>query len=334
MIEQIKPKLKKIIKKRYRVERNDVHVDKAIDGVGADYYSKEAFLLAKQLRRKPLDIANEIAEDWKSSQQYSVGSKMEANVAEPGYLNFNIDDGLLHENLADILKQKNKYGHPREKRELKVLIEYFQPNIAKPLHIGHMRSAIIGDSLFRINALCVDEIGSDTHMGDWGTQFGILLYAYKKYGDDKIIKTDPINELNKLYIKANTEIEAKPELRELAKAEFVKLEKNDKENRRLWQQFVKWSEERFFEIYDLLDIKKHKHNWPESFYEDKMQAVIDDVKKQKLGRESEGAFIIEFPEEKKIPPLLLLKKDGSSLYALRDLAADKWRKIDFGRGPT
>ena len=282
---------------------------------------------------KPMDVAsvilNEVKDLDSSSPSAPQNDKMSVTVAAPGFLNFTLPEDTLHKNLREIIQQGEVYGALPSKRQEKVLVEYFQPNIAKPLHVGHMRSAIIGDCLYRTEKLFSETVESDTHMGDWGTQLGLLLYAYRQWGDDAVIEKDPINELNKLYVRINEEIEAKPELREAGKAEFVKLEQGDKENRELWQKFVDWSMERFLRINDLLDISKFDHHWPESFYEDKMPAVLDRLKKEKLLVESEGAQIVDL-DSYKLGTAVIVKSDRGTTYLLRDLATYLYRKHEQG----
>ena len=169
-------------------------------------------------------------------------------------------------------------------------------------------------------------------MGDWGTQFGKLIVAVKRWGDLRDIEKseNPIKLLVDLYVKFHDEAENDKTLEDEARNWFLKLEKKDIEATDIWKRCIVLSKKEFERIYKKLNISPFDTTYGESFYEDKMQSVLKDVKEKKLGRESEGAFIIEFEEQKKKPPLLLLKKDGSSLYGLRDLAADKWRKSEYG----
>lgn len=335
MKHEIKTLIKGAVKKLYPGVEVEFSVDFAPDKVDADFASNVALILAKKVGKKPMEVAEEIISAIVPSPRPSTvprgvpsparGEGFNVEAMAPGFLNFKVNDEVLYKNLAEILKQKDKYGEPEKKNKVAVLVEYFQPNIAKPLHIGHMRSAIIGDCLFRLEQLFVKKVESDTHMGDWGTQFGLLLYAYKQWGDEKIVSKDPIAELNKLYIKVNAEIEKKPEVRDLGKAEFVKLEQGDKENKKLWEKFVKWSMERFAGIYELLDIRKHDHNWPESFYEDKMPPVIEMLKKAGLLKESQGAQIVDLAAYN-LGTAIIIKSDGGTTYLLRDIATYLYRK--------
>ena len=322
MKEQIREAIQKAIAKAYP-EDKDIKFDVDHAEPHADFASNVAMVLAKPLGKKPMDIAEEIA----SSLSAPRNDNFQVAVAPPGFLNFNISEEYLENNLRDIVRQKDDYGSPEKKSKQKILVEYFQPNIAKHLHVGHMRSAIIGDCLYRLNKLFVKKVESDTHMGDWGTQFGLLLRAYKKWGDEKTVSLNPLEELNKLYVKINHEIENNPGLKEEGKREFVKLELGDKENRKLWKQFVHWSMERFLKINKLLEISEFDHHWPESFYEDKMPAVVEGLKKKKLLTESQSAQIVDLSKYA-LGTAIIIKSDGGTTYLLRDLATFIYRKHD------
>jgi len=320
MKEQIRSLIQKTIAELYTDYKDIVFtVDYAPENIEADFASNAALVLAKKIGKEPGEVAREIASAAKG------GLAMTIEAAPPGFLNFKLDISEFYGILDLILKQKGKYGEPSRKNKEKVLVEYFQPNIAKHLHIGHMRSAIIGDCLYRINKLFSKKVESDTHMGDWGTQFGLLLCAYKKWGDEETISLNPIDELNKLYVRVNGEIEINPSLKDEGKKEFVKLEQGDGENRKLWKRFVDWSMEKFLLINELLDISKFDHHWPESFYEDKMAAVVERLKKKKLLTESEGARIVDLSRHN-LGTAIIMKSDGGSTYLLRDLAAFIYRK--------
>ncbi|MDQ3018874.1 MAG: arginine--tRNA ligase, partial [bacterium] len=210
-----------------------------------------------------------------------------------------------------------------------VVVEYFQNNIAKPPHVGHLRSAVIGDSLIRILKFLGYNAISDTHVGDWGTQFGILLYAYKTLGDRTIVEQDPIQELNKLYVAMSAKIEEQPELRDLGKAEFQKLEAGDAENRELWEWFVKVSLDDFERYRQLLGILPFDYNFGESFYEDKMQAVLKVLSEKGLLTTGETGEIYVDLGEQGLGRCILVKSDGATTYHLRDFATYMYRKEHF-----
>ena len=330
-----------------------------------DYSTNVALVLAKKEKKSPKEVAVQIIKKIKEIDSGSPSPRIKSGVVESGmtvsedkeidserksgmihlrrgfggqaggvfekieevkgFINFLLSQKFLTSQLSQILESKEKYGSSNIGEGEKVLVEYFQPNITKPLHLGHLRTAMIGDSIFRILSFLGYSAESDTHLGDWGTQFGILLYGYKEYGDPKVIEKDPIAELNKLYVKVNSEIEKNLELKEKGKAEFVKLEKGDKENRELWKKFVEWSWKEFEVIYEDFGIRKHDHNWSESFFEDKMPSVIEELKKKGLLKESEGAQIVDL-EEFNLGVAIIIKSDGGTTYLLRDLATFIYRK--------
>lgn len=294
-----------------------------------DFATNASLILAKSAGKKPKGLAEEIVSKIDQSKFESV------SIAGVGFINFR----LKNEELLKLLDHSSGLRPPaRGEGEIeKILLEYFQPNIAKPLHIGHLRTAIIGDAIKRMMLYTGQNVESDTHMGDWGTQFGVLILAYKKYGDPKQIEKDPITELNKLYIQINREIEKDPELHEQAKLEFVKLEQGDEENKKIWKQFVDWSLEKFLKINDLLDILPFDHHWPESFYEDRMPEVVAKLKKKKLLKKSKGAQIVNLSayaqgyggsaealakagEKQNLGIAVIIKSDSGTTYLLRDLA--------------
>lgn len=283
-----------------------------------DFASNAALILAKVAGKKPVDLAQEIIDNLDKSFFEKV------ETAGAGFINFRVKDAEL---IKSLTPQPSHFIPHKDK----ILLEYFQPNIAKPLHIGHLRTAFIGDSLKRMMKYAGWNVESDTHLGDWGTQFGVLILAYKKYGNDEQINKDPIGELNKLYIKLNQEMEGNEALYEEAKQEFVKLEKNDTENRKIWERFTSWSLEVFDRVKDQLDLLPFENNWPESFYEDKMPQVLENLKAKKLLVESQGAQIVNL-EKQKLGIAVLVKSDGGTTYLLRDLATFIFVKQQgFGR---
>src|SRR3989344_4310269 len=253
-----------------------------------------------------------------------------------GFINFYLSESFFSESLTEIFKLGENFGKSNLKVGKKVLVEYSSPNIAKPFTIGHLRSTIIGDSISRILEFSGFEVTRDNHLGDWGTQFGKLIVAIKKWGNFEALENDPepIKTLVDLYVKFYEEAEKDTTLKEEGRKWFAKLENKDEEAMIIWHKCIDLSMKEFNKVYDRLSVSKFDTVLGESFFENKMKDVINDVKAKNLGKESQGAFIIEFSEEKKLPPLLLFKSDGSSLYALRDLATDKWRKYQYGNDIT
>jgi len=286
-----------------------------------DYATNAALVLAKALGKSPNDVAKEILAKMEISEFESI------TVAGAGFINFRLKTERLLDQITDSNEPafaETSAGEQTTRSE-KILVEYFQPNVAKPLHIGHLRTAIIGDCLSRMLKFLGHHVESDTHMGDWGTQFGQLILAYRKYGNPELVANDPINELNKLYVKINQEIEKNPVLYDEAKQEFVKLERGDPENLAIWKKFVDWSMAKHLQINELMGIQKFDHHWPESFYQDKMPAVLMELKIKGLLKESQGAQIVDL-ENQGLGVALIVKSDGGTTYLLRDLATFIYRK--------
>jgi arginyl-tRNA synthetase len=299
-----------------------------------DFATNVALTLSKQLKKSPIEIAKNIVEKINKNK---IDDVEKVEVAGPGFINFYLSNQYFTNEIEGVLKQKESYGGKKLTfiNKLfggkKVIVEYSSPNIAKPFTVGHLRSTIIGDAVANILAFTGHNVIRDNHLGDWGTQFGKLIVALKKWSSiEAIEKSDkPIKDLVDLYVKFHDEAEKDKTLEDEGRAWFTKLEKGDREAREIWQKCVKLSLKEFDRIYNVLDVVFDTSHG-ESFYEDKMAEVILDVKKAGIAKESEGAYLVFF-ENEKYPPLMLLKTDGSSLYALRDLATDKWRKKKYGQ---
>ncbi|HVY67391.1 MAG TPA: arginine--tRNA ligase [Patescibacteria group bacterium] len=290
-----------------------------------DFTTNVAMILAKKLKVSPVQVAEKLADQLKIQDSHGTFSEISP---QGGFINFKLSPGHLRGSLKTILEQGELYGCSLAGGGQKVLVEYFQNNVAKPPHVGHLRSAVIGDCLLRIFRAQGYKAVSDTHVGDWGTQFGILLFAYKEFigagGDRQQIETDPIEQLNKLYVAMSARIEAEPELRERGKQEFAKLEKGDTENRELWQWFVRVSLEDFENYRKILDLLPFDYNLGESFYEEKMPPVLADLKQRGLLKDSEGAQVVDLTAQQE-GMAVLVKSDGATTYLTRDVAAVKYR---------
>jgi arginyl-tRNA synthetase len=330
MKEQIEKQIKEALKNLGMTEDVSFNIEHPEDFKNGDYSTNVAMVCAKQLKTNPRELAEQIVAEISARKVLAEVEKVD--VAGPGFINFYLSREFFVESVNEILEKKENWGKNEIGKGEKVIVEYSSPNIAKPFTIGHLRSTIIGDSIARILTFSGHEVIRDNHLGDWGTQFGKLIVAIDKWGNlDEIEKSEtPIKLLVDLYVRFHEEAERDLLIEDEARASFTKLEQKDKTVTDIWKRCIDISKKEFERIYEKLNITPFDTLYGESFYEDKMQAVLDDVEEKKLGKESEGAFIIEFPENKKLPPLLLLKKDGSSLYALRDLAADKWRKNEYG----
>jgi len=285
-------------------------------------YAFPCFRLSKALKKSPNLISQELAEKIKKN---SYIKKVES--LGP-YLNFFIDKGKLTEIvLKEVKEKKETYGSSDMGKGKTVIVEYSSPNIAKPFHIGHIRTTIIGHALYDIYKYLGYNTVAINHLGDYGTQFGKLIVAYKKWGDREIVEKDPINELLKLYVKFHKEMENDSTLEEQARHWFKKLEDGDSEALELWQWMRDMSLKEFNRVYDILGIKFDSFTG-ESFYSDKMPKVVDDMRKKGILKKSQGAEIVDL-EPYGMPPALITKSDGSTLYITRDIAAAIYRKEHY-----
>lgn len=270
------------------------------------------FTLAKQFRKSPALIAQDLV------QNITINTFEKVEV-QGGYINFFYKkEKIAYEVIAKILNEKEQYG-TKQVTGQKIVIDFSSPNIAKPFSMGHLRSTVIGQALANIAEKNGDEPVRINHLGDWGTQFGKLIVAYKLWGDQKRVQDSPIEELLKLYVKFHDEADDK--LNEQARAAFKALEDGDEEAQKLWQWFKEESLKEFSTIYELLDIEFDSYAG-EAFYNDKMQKVIDEIQEKSLLVESDGANVVELED---MPPCLIKKNDGATLYATRDLAAGFYR---------
>lgn len=285
-------------------------------------YAFPCFKLAKVLRKAPVAIAQEIV------QQLDKADFIEKVESVNAYINFFVDKSFyVKEVLSSILNEKEDYGIEKDKNLGNVVIDYSSPNIAKPFHIGHLRSTVIGNSLYKIySALGYNCIGIN-HLGDWGTQFGKLIVAYKKYSSKEIIEEKGISELLRIYVLFHEEAKEHPEMEQEARDYFTKMEKGDEEALALWKWFKEVSLQEFERIYKLLGVKFDSYNG-EAFYNDKMGEVIKELEDKGLIEVDEGAKLVRLDDEN-MPPCLITKCDGSSLYATRDITAAEYRKKTY-----
>ena len=282
-----------------------------------------AFSLAKVERKAPQAIATDIVEKLDTTG-------FEKVVATGPYVNFFLDkDAISHQVLTDVIAKKDQYGQLNIGQGRNVTIDMSSPNIAKPFSVGHLRSTVIGDALANIHGKLGFNPIRINHLGDWGKQFGMLIVAYKLWGDKTAVEADPISELLKLYVRINAEAEEKPELDEEARQWFKKLEDGDQEALELWQWFRDESLVEFNRIYEKLDVHFDSFNG-EAFYNDKMDEGIQILEEKGLLQESKGAQIVDL-ESYNLPPALIRKTDGATLYITRDMATaiDRKRTYDF-----
>ncbi|HFI0238547.1 TPA: arginine--tRNA ligase [Streptococcus suis] len=280
-----------------------------------------AFSLAKVERKAPQAIATDIVEKLDTTG-------FEKVVATGPYVNFFLDKAAIsHQVLTDVITEKDQYGKLNIGQGRNVTIDMSSPNIAKPFSVGHLRSTVIGDALANIHAKLGYNPIRINHLGDWGKQFGMLIVAYKLWGDKAAVEADPISELLKLYVRINAEAEEKPELDEEARQWFKKLEDGDPEAHELWQWFRDESLVEFNRIYDKLGVTFDSYNG-EAFYNDKMDEGIQILEEKGLLQESKGAQIVDL-ESYNLPPALIRKTDGATLYITRDMATAMYRKRTY-----
>lgn len=280
-----------------------------------------AFSLAKVERKAPQAIAADIVEKLDTTG-------FEKVLATGPYVNFFLDKAAIsHQVMTDVITEKDQYGQLNIGQGRNVTIDMSSPNIAKPFSVGHLRSTVIGDALANIHEKLGYKPIRINHLGDWGKQFGMLIVAYKLWGDKAAVEADPISELLKLYVRINAEAEEKPELDEEARQWFKKLEDGDKEALELWQWFRDESLVEFNRIYDKLDVTFDSYNG-EAFYNDKMDEGIQILEEKGLLQESKGAKIVDL-ESYNLPPALIMKTDGATLYITRDMATAMYRKRTY-----
>ena len=290
-----------------------------------DYASSVALLLSRALKQDPMKVAEELAKQLKKIDDQK-GWKME--IAKPGFLNFFIADQTLLCLLKNIVENPETFGESAIGNGKTVMVEYFQLNVAKPPHVGHIRSAIIGDALKRMLLSQGYRAVSDTHVGDWGTQFGFLLLEYKgleTVAEQGAFLSD-IQTSARAYTGAVTRAITEPERREMAKKEFAKLEHGDAENRRIWEKLVETSMRELKRSAEHLGLLPFDEHGGESFYEDKMRPIVElALEKGIAKRLDDGAIIVDLINEG-LDEAVLMKSDGASTYLLRDLATIQYRK--------
>lgn len=284
-------------------------------------YAFPCFQLAKKFRKAP----NVIAEELKDKFDKNSFEKVE-NLGP--YLNFFVDKSILSKSVIEkILEEKDKYGASKVGENKKVLIEYSSPNIAKPFHVGHLFSTAIGNSLYKILTFEGYDCERINHLGDWGTQFGKLIAAYKRWVDQEALEKEPIKELLRIYVKFHDEAEKDPSLEEEGRLHFKRLEDGEEEEVRLWKKFRELSLKEFKKVYDMLNVEFDSYAG-ESFYGDKMDAVVEEIDKKGLLVESNGAKVVML-EDYNMPPCIIKKSDGATIYATRDLATAIYRKNTY-----
>lgn len=285
-------------------------------------YAFPCFRLAKTMRKAPNLIAAELAEKLQGEQLFSEICPVNA------YVNMFVSrEEMMKSTVSEVLEEKENFGRSDIGGNKKVIVEFSSPNIAKPFHIGHIRSTVIGNSLSKIYDALGYDVFKINHLGDYGTQFGKMICAYRRWGNREDVINSPIKTLLGYYTKFHVEVEEHPELEDEARAIFTKLEQGSKEEVELWQWFREESLKEFQRVYDMLGIEFDSYNG-ESFYSDKMPRFEKELSDKGLLKESNGAQVVDL-EEYKLGTALIKKSDGSSLYITRDIAAAVYRKENY-----
>lgn len=295
-------------------------VSQAADARFGDYQANAAMVLAKEKKSNPRQLATAILEKFDGT-----GLAASPEIAGAGFINFRLDDSFIA-TAASTLASDPRLGVAPIPKPKKILVDFSSPNVAKPMHVGHIRSTILGDCLVRIARFLGHDVTADNHIGDWGTQFGKVIYGWKHLLDREALTRDAIAELVRLYREVTRLEETDEEIKRTAREELVKLQAGDPENLGIWKETVELSWQEFQKLYDLLDIK-FDERLGESAYNDALAPLCAELEKRGIARESDGALCIFFPgipalEEK---PAIVRKSDGGFLYATTDLATIDYR---------
>ncbi|MFH1475993.1 MAG: arginine--tRNA ligase [Verrucomicrobiota bacterium] len=299
----------------------DVAVVAAADAAFGDYQCNAAMALAKQMKKPPRAIAQAVVNHKPWHPAIAA-----LDLAGPGFINIRLREDWLAVRLESMARDE-RLGVAPSGADRTVVLDYSSPNVAKPMHIGHIRSTVIGNALDRLYRFLGYRVIADNHLGDWGTQFGILIMGYRHFVDRRKLSEMPVEELERIYVLSYEKSEADAEWKNQCRQELVKLQAGDKENLLLWKQFVDLSIAEFERMYRRLGVKFDLTRG-ESFYHDRLPAVIARLEQEGLARESEGALVV-FLEEEKLPVCIVRKRDGAFNYAATDIATVLSRVAEF-----
>ena len=314
-------------------------IDQAQNRQFGDYQSNVAMILAKQVKKNPRELAAEIIEAIPESNLIQT-----PEIAGPGFINFRITETALDTRLTELLADDTRLGVAKAESPQTIVADFSAPNVAKPMHVGHIRSTIIGDSLTRIARFLGHKVISDNHIGDWGTQFGMILWGWKNLLDEAAMEETPIEELLRIYRDVNAKTKDDVTLKETCKNELVKLQGGDEENLQIWERCIELSKTGLQKIYNRLDVN-FDHWLGESFYNDQLGPLVEQLLESGIAEESDGAVAVfsdgslpkkEDPllknedDEWKPQPTLIRKSDGGFLYATTDLATIDYRIDNLG----
>src|SRR5213595_4163753 len=296
----------------------------ATDPRFGDYQSNVALVLGKQRGENPRALAEKII------ARLDVADLCEPPaVAGAGFINFTLRPDAIAKKTSEILRDK-RLGVAEAELNQRIVVDFGSPNVAKPMHVGHIRSIVLGDALARIAQFLGHEVIRDNHIGDWGTQFGMVIYGWKNLLDRQALQRNPLAEIVRIYKETNERAARDPEVREACRQELIKLQAGDKENIDIWNECVALSMQDFEHVYKLLDIH-YDIQCGESFYHDRLPGVVERLLKSSIAEISEGAVVVFFPDDPELAdrPLIIRKRDGGFNYATTDLATVDYRVNDL-----
>ena len=296
----------------------------ATDPRFGDYQTNVALVLGKQRAENPRALAEKIV------AHLDVDDLCEGPaVAGAGFINFRLRPAAIEKKTLDLLRDE-RLGVAETGSARRIVIDFGSPNVAKPMHVGHIRSTVLGDALARIAQFLGHNVVRDNHVGDWGTQFGMVIYGWKNLLDRQALRRDPLAEIVRVYKETNEGASTDPQIREACRQELVKLQAGDKENTEIWKECVAFSMQGFERVYKLLDVH-YDLQCGESFYHDRLPGVVDRLLKAKIAEISEGAVVVFFSDDPELvdKPLIIRKRDGGFNYATTDLATIDYRVNDL-----
>jgi arginyl-tRNA synthetase len=300
-----------------------VAVERSKDGRGSDFQTAAAMQLSKALRKNPRQIAQDIVD------ALDVSDLADVDIAGPGFIGFTVHEGALGRTLQAQMASPTLGAQPGDGST--IVIDFSSPNVAKRMHIGHIRSTIIGDAIRRLGTFLGHRVVADNHIGDWGTQFGQLIHAWNHWRDDAAYAAQPVEELERLYVKFHADAAEDPSLHDRSREELAKLQAGDPVNHALWQQFIDASRSEFDSIYDRLGVS-FDVTYGESHYNDALQPLIAELLQTGIAVEDQGAAVVYFKDEAGedvMTPFLIRKKDGAALYATTDIATVRFRMAEW-----
>src|SRR5712664_439412 len=291
-----------------------------------DYQTNVALVLGKQRGENPRALAEKIV------AHFDAGDLCESPVvAGAGFINFTLRSGAVAEKTVEMLRDE-RLGVTETESPRRIVIDFGSPNVAKPMHVGHIRSTVLGDALARIATILGHEVIRDNHIGDWGTQFGMVIYGWKNLLDQRALQRNPLAEIVRIYKETNALATSDPQVREACRQELVKLQGGDKENIDIWNECVAFSMQDFEHVYELLDIH-YDIQCGESFYNDRLPGVVERLLKSGIAEISEGAVVVFFRDIPELAdkPCIIRKSDGGFNYATTDIATVDYRITELER---